>query len=72
MDELLAKARAEFDPVKAKPYYDEIQSIINDDLPIIPLFHKTQVSVGNGKVKGYRIHPAETYLASPELDLVKD
>jgi peptide/nickel transport system substrate-binding protein len=72
MDELLAKARAEFDPVKAKPYYDEIQAIINDDLPIIPLFHKTQVSVGNGKVKGYRIHPAETYLASPELDLVQD
>ena len=69
LDELLAKGRAEFDPVKAKPFYDQVQAIINDELPIIPLFHKTQVSVGNGKVKGYRIHPAETYLASPELDL---
>jgi peptide/nickel transport system substrate-binding protein len=69
LDELLAKGRAEFDPLKAKPYYDQVQAIINQDLPIIPLFHKTQVSVGNGKVKGYRIHPAETYLATPELDL---
>ncbi|MEH6446249.1 MAG: ABC transporter substrate-binding protein [Oceanospirillaceae bacterium] len=69
LDELLAKGRAEFDPSKAKPFYDKVQSIINQDLPIIPLFHKTQVSVGNGKVKGYRIHPAETYLATPELDL---
>lgn len=72
LDALLAKARAEFDPDKAKPMYDEIQAIINRDLPIIPLFHKTQVSVGNGKVRGYRIHPAETYLASPELDLVSE
>lgn len=72
MDALLEKARAEFDPAKAKPLYDEVQAIINDDLPLIPLFHKTQVSVGNGKVKGYRIHPAETYLASPELDLVQE
>lgn len=69
LDELLAKGRAEFNPVKAKPYYDQVQAIINRDLPIIPLFHKTQVSVGNGSVKGYRIHPAETYLATPELDL---
>lgn len=72
LDALLTKARAEFDPAKAKPLYDQAQAIINKDLPIIPLFHKTQVSVGNGKVRGYRIHPAETYLASPELDLVTD
>ena len=72
LDALLEEARAEFDDAKNKPRYDKIQAIINEDLPIIPLFHKTQVSVGNGKVKGYRIHPAETYLASPELDLAQD
>ncbi|WP_343559980.1 ABC transporter substrate-binding protein [Kiloniella sp. b19] len=72
LDKLLEKGRAEFDNSKRKPFYDEIQAIINDDLPLIPVFHKTQVSVGNGKVNGYRIHPAETYLASPELDLAED
>ncbi|WP_052741947.1 ABC transporter substrate-binding protein [Kiloniella litopenaei] len=69
LDALLEKGRGEFDPVKRKVIYDEIQEIIAEDLPLIPVFHKTQVSVGNGKVKGYRIHPAETYLASPELDI---
>ena len=71
LDALLAEGRGQFDSAKAKPVYDQVQAIINRDLPIIPLFHKTQVSVGNGKVVGYRIHPAETYLASPELDLAK-
>ncbi|OMH34003.1 peptide ABC transporter substrate-binding protein [Motiliproteus sp. MSK22-1] len=71
LDALLEQGRSEFDPKKAKPIYDQLQAIINEDLPIIPLFHKAQVSVGNGKVKGYRIHPAETYLATPELDLAR-
>ena len=72
LDALLDKARAEFDDAKAKPLYDQAQVIINDDLPIIPLFHKSQVSVGNGKVVGFKIHPAETYLASTELDIAQD
>ena len=72
LDKLLDDARAEFDDTKNKPRYDRVQAIINEDLPIIPIFHKTQVSVGNGKVIGYKIHPAETYFASPELDLAQD
>lgn len=70
LDKLLDEGRAKFSSAERIAVYDKIQEIINKDLPIIPVFHKTQVSVGNGKVKGYRIHPAETYLASPELDLV--
>jgi peptide/nickel transport system substrate-binding protein len=69
LDILLDKGRAEFADTKRKVYYDEIQQIINQDLPIIPLFHKNQLSVGNGKVKGYQIHPAETYMATVKLDL---
>lgn len=69
LDALLAKGRAEFDDDKRKVHYDRIQHIINQELPIIPLFHKNQLSVGNGKVKGYRIHPAETYMATVDLDL---
>ncbi|KIC32201.1 ABC transporter substrate-binding protein [Leisingera sp. ANG-S5] len=71
LDALLKKGRSLFSSEERKPVYAEVQAIINRDLPVIPLFHKTQVSVGNGKVEGYRIHPAETYLASPELAIAE-
>lgn len=69
LDELLKKGRESFDDDVRKQYYDRIQEIINEDLPLIPVFHKTQVSVGNGRVEGYQIHPAETYLVTPDLTL---
>lgn len=71
MDELLEKGRSLFTTKERQPVYNEIQALINKELPIIPVFHKTQVAVGNGKIKGYLIHPAETYLATPELDIAK-
>lgn len=70
LDALLEQGRGLFSTEERQPIYAEVQAIINRDLPLIPLFHKTKVSAGNGKVQGYRIHPAETYLASPELTLV--
>ncbi len=71
LDALLDQGRALFTTEERQPIYNKVQEIVNADLPLIPLFHKTQVSVGNGHVEGYKIHPAETYLASPELDIVK-
>ncbi|MEM7301990.1 MAG: ABC transporter substrate-binding protein [Pseudomonadota bacterium] len=71
LDALLKDGRKLFANDKRRPVYAKVQAIINDDLPLIPLFHKTQVSVGNGKVKGYRIHPAETYLATTDLTVAK-
>lgn len=71
LDALLVKGRESFDDEVRKAYYDRIQEIINTELPLIPVFHKTQVSVGNGKVEGYRIHPAETYLVTPDLALAE-
>lgn len=69
LDELLVKGRKSFDDEVRKSHYDRIQEIINEDLPLIPVFHKTQVSVGNGKVEGFQIHPAETYFVTVDLDL---
>lgn len=69
LDALLEKGRSKFSTEERQPIYAEVQAILNRDMALIPLFHKTQVSVGNGKVVGYQIHPAETYMASPELDL---
>lgn len=69
LDDLLAKGREEFSMPKRIAIYKEVQEVINKDLPVIPIFHKTKLSVGSGKVVGYRVHPGETYLASPTLDL---
>lgn len=69
LDALLEQGRSLFTTAERQPIYAQVQAILNEDLPVIPVFHKTQVSVGNGRVLGYAIHPAETYLASPELDL---
>ena len=71
LDALLEKGRSLFNTADRQPVYAQVQSIINEDLPLIPLFHKTQVSVGNGMVKGYRIHPSETYLVTPDLTLAE-
>lgn len=71
LDALLEKGRGLFTTEERQPIYAEVQEIINRDLPVIPVFHKTQVSVGNGKVEGYQIHPAETYFASQELAIAK-
>ena len=70
LDALLVQGRGLFDTEARQPVYARVQEILNEDLPLFPLFHKTQVSVGNGKVEGYRIHPAETYLATPDLTVV--
>lgn len=71
LDQLLKKGRENFDDEVRKSYADRVQEIINNELPLIPVFHKTQVSVGNGKVQGYRIHPAETYLVTSDLTLAE-
>ena len=69
LDELLVAGRITFDPVARKAIYDEVQSILLADLPLIPLFHSTQTSVGNGKVDGFMIHPAENVMVGPALTL---
>lgn len=69
LDELLVAGRITFDPAARKVIYDEVQAILMSELPLIPLFHSSQTSVGNGRVEGYRIHPSETYMVTPDLTL---
>lgn len=71
LDALMAKARVEFDPAARQKVVFEIQSVIADEMPLFPLFHSNQTSVGNGKVFGYRVHPAEAYMGTPVLGLSK-
>jgi peptide/nickel transport system substrate-binding protein len=69
LDALMDKARVEFDPVARRRMVFEIQAIIAEQMPILSLFHTNQTSVGNGRVVGYRVHPAEAYMATPGIGL---
>ena len=69
LDDLLRTGRQTFDIAERKAIYDEVQAILLHDLPIFPLFHTQQTSVGNGHVEGYRIHPAENFMVVPALTL---
>lgn len=69
LDELLVAGRTTFDPDRRRVLYDEVQARLLADLPLIPLFHGQQTSVGNGSVVGFRIHPAENTMVGPGLSL---
>lgn len=57
VDELLEKGRTEIDPEKRKAIYYEIQDIIAEDLPIIPLHNSTTAVACRSNVKNAEVHP---------------
>jgi peptide/nickel transport system substrate-binding protein len=69
LDELLVAGRTTFDPAARRAIYDEVQALLLADLPLIPLYHSAQTAVGNGRIEGFRIHPAENVMVSPALAL---
>ena len=62
LDRLLREARTCFDPEKRFRLYNQIQQMIYEESPVIVLFHKSLVTAMTGRVRGYKIHPAEKYL----------
>lgn len=57
VDEILDSARIELDPAKRASAYKEMQQIIADDIPMVPL-HNINVVVGVGKnVRGIKVAP---------------
>jgi peptide/nickel transport system substrate-binding protein len=57
VDELTDQGRHETDRAKRKALYDEVQRIIADDVPIIPLWHEANVVLTNVDVQGYEMTP---------------
>jgi peptide/nickel transport system substrate-binding protein len=45
MDKLIDKLQRELDPAKRKPLWAEMQKIYTDELPVLPLFFRTDVFV---------------------------
>lgn len=62
VDELLAAGLVEMDKTARKAIYDEIQTIIADEVPFIPMMYWDWYSIYNARVKGL---PAEVLSADP-------
>jgi len=67
LDELLVKGRQTFNTGERKAIYDEVQAIIANDAPLIPIFHASQVSVAKPGLEGFTVHPAITYWMNTEV-----
>ena len=67
LDQLTEKGKKTFDPAERKIIYDRIQEIIYNESPVVVLFYKTMISAAYDHVGGFRIHPAEKYLLTPDL-----
>ncbi|OGP08337.1 MAG: hypothetical protein A2048_04785 [Deltaproteobacteria bacterium GWA2_45_12] len=57
LDDLLVKGRLHFDFQTRQSIYNQVQQIIFDDLPIIPLWYENNWVVTQKNVKGYSLRP---------------
>ena len=71
LDAALADGRTIFDGAGREAVYDEIQALIADQAPLIPVFHASQVVVAVPELRGFRVHPTETYWITHETTLAE-
>jgi peptide/nickel transport system substrate-binding protein len=57
VDALTEEGRRVVDLAGRKKIYGEIQAILADELPVIPLWHEDNVVLSNRDVTGFRILP---------------
>ncbi|MGH2548701.1 MAG: ABC transporter substrate-binding protein, partial [Thermomicrobiales bacterium] len=67
VDELLAQARIEIDPIKQHDLYNQIQVIANTEAAVIPLYDQQTITAAKSYVSGLSQHIAY----APTLDTVK-
>lgn len=60
--DLLDQAQSNLDPEAREAQYAQVQDILAEDMPMVPLFHLRQLVVTQPWVKGYTMHPAEYYV----------
>ncbi|MGQ9845731.1 MAG: ABC transporter substrate-binding protein, partial [Caldisericia bacterium] len=59
--ELNMLARTNFDIKEREKYYKEMQKIIHEDIPWVPLAHSQQMVVFRKNVKGFSLYPSGDY-----------
>jgi peptide/nickel transport system substrate-binding protein len=53
VDELVEAGRRELDPARRAGIYAEVQRIVADDVPVVPLWHEDNVAIANVDLVGY-------------------
>jgi peptide/nickel transport system substrate-binding protein len=57
VDQLTTLGREELDRGKRIQIYAEVQRLVADDVPIVPLWHEDNIVLSNVDVQGYAITP---------------
>jgi peptide/nickel transport system substrate-binding protein len=57
VDRLTTEGRMELDRDKRKQIYAQVQRLVADDLPIVPLWHEDNIILSNVDVQGYTTAP---------------
>ena len=70
VDTLIDKARQEIDPKVRKALYDELQTILAQDLPYINLWYLDNVLVHTNRVQNLELNPAGNYDFLRKAELV--
>jgi peptide/nickel transport system substrate-binding protein len=69
VDQLIEQGRATFDRAKRKQAYDEIQKILQEDLPYISLYHRDNVAIMRKNVSGFVMYPSGFLLGIPQMSI---
>jgi peptide/nickel transport system substrate-binding protein len=70
-DELLDKGRSTIDPAERKAYYDELQRLMAEEAPMIPLYSPDLLVARQPYVQGYIQHPSGWYYGLAQTWLEK-
>jgi peptide/nickel transport system substrate-binding protein len=71
LDALLAGGRTTFEQAAREAIFDEVQALIAEEAPLIPVFHAAQVVVAVPELRGFQVHPTETYWITHETTLAE-
>lgn len=69
IDQLILQGRSTFDRAKRRPTYDEIQRIVQEDLPYLSLYMQQNVAIMRNNIDGYVQYPAGFWLSIPKMSM---
>ena len=61
VDELTVRGRRTLDKTERKRIYAQVQRILAEDVPVIPLWHEDNLTLMNVDVTGYRLFPTASF-----------
>jgi peptide/nickel transport system substrate-binding protein len=68
-DRLIEQARAEPDLGRQAELYRDLQALLHEDLPYVPLWYEDQVYASRREVTGYRLAPDGNYDGLVDVEL---